>query len=93
MRVNGTTSGVAVHRSAVLACKPKSSECKRPDPPLWRRAGTCHPHRAFTARMTETIPIKEFDGFPSDLVRPHPVRRGNPLGIFDAGVLIWPEAD
>jgi hypothetical protein len=37
--------------------------------------------------MTETIPIKKFDGLPSDLVRPHLVRRGNTLGIFDLGVL------
>jgi hypothetical protein len=37
--------------------------------------------------MTITIPIRKFDGFPSDLVRPHLVRRGNTLGIFDRGVL------
>ena len=37
--------------------------------------------------MTETIPIKEFDGFPSDLVRPHLVRRGSTLGNFDREVL------
>jgi hypothetical protein len=37
--------------------------------------------------MTETIPIKKFDGLPSALVRPHLVRRGNTLGIFDLGAL------
>jgi hypothetical protein len=37
--------------------------------------------------MTETTPIKKFDCLPSDLVRPHQVRQGNILGIFDCGDL------
>jgi hypothetical protein len=37
--------------------------------------------------MTETIFTKKFDGLPSALVRPHLVRRGNTLGIFDLGAL------
>jgi hypothetical protein len=37
--------------------------------------------------MTITIPIRKFDGFPTDLVRPHLVKRGNTLGIFDREVL------
>jgi hypothetical protein len=37
--------------------------------------------------MTSTIPIKNFDGLPSDLVRPHQSGEGRLSGIFDCGVL------
>jgi len=33
--------------------------------------------------MTETIPSKNSDGLPSDLVRPHQSGEGRLLGIFD----------
>ena len=35
--------------------------------------------------MTETIPSKNFDGLPSDWVRPHQSGEGRFLGIFDWG--------
>ena len=67
------------------------SMIQAPRPASWQgRAGTCHTHRAFTARITVTIPIRKFDGLPSDLVRPHPVSRGDILDIFDCGVLKMP---
>jgi hypothetical protein len=35
------------------------------------------------ARMIKRILTKKFDGLPPALVRPHLIRRGNILGIFD----------
>src|SRR5262245_18221106 len=61
--------------------------CQAPRRGADRRAGDL-PHAPMApARMTNTIPIKKFDGLPPALVRPHRSGEGSLLGIFDCGVL------
>jgi hypothetical protein len=55
-----------------------SRESKRPDPPLWRRAGTCHTHRAFDGAH-DHLDSYQTHGLPCGSVHPSTRRVNNGL--------------